>query len=90
MSNEEKELLLRVLPDEWTFEALDGTRPRYLVCDEEGDVFLQGVSNTAKGAVLELIEQARRNGVNEGRMNKQHEILTVLGVNQVIADLRKK
>lgn len=34
--------------------------------------------------------QGMSNGVNEGRMNKQHEILTVLGVNQVIADLRKK
>lgn len=90
MDANELELLKKVLPEGYTVELREGLRPRYNVWDEEGEVFLQGVATTARGAVLELMEQARRNGVNDGRYAKQHEVLTALGVTASLKDLREE
>lgn len=90
MEPNELELLKKVLPDGYTVELSEGVRPRFHVLDEEGEVFLQGVSTTAKGAVLELMEKSLRNGVKEGRWAKQREVLTALGVTEALKELREE
>lgn len=90
MDTNELELLKKVLPDGYTIEPREGLRPRFLILDEEGEQFLQGVSTTAKGAVLELMEQSRRSGVIEGRYGKQREVLVALGVTELVETLREE
>lgn len=88
MEPNELELLKKVLPEGYTVELRQGVRPRFHVLDNEGEVVLQGVSTTARGAVSELMEQSHRNGVNEGRYAAQHEVRTALGITDWAKNLR--
>lgn len=68
------------LPEGYILRLVEGRRYGWEVLDEEGDVYVQGISATARGVVLELMEAARKRGVIEGRMGIQHELRVVLGV----------
>lgn len=90
METNELELLKKVLPLGFTVEVLTTTRPRWEVRDEDGEVLVQGTGTTAREAVVELMEQSRRNGLHEGRSAKQREVLTALGVTEVVKALREE
>ncbi|MBL8002864.1 MAG: hypothetical protein JNL05_12985 [Flavobacteriales bacterium] len=87
MDANERDLLKKVLPERFTIEPLQGVRPRFNIRDEEGEVIVQGVSTTAKGALVELMEQCRRNGVNEGRYAALQQVRVALGIDQQIREL---
>jgi len=87
MDNLELTKLKAVLPEGFTVEELDGVRPRMHIRDEEGEVFVQCVGTTARLVILELMEQARRNGVHEGRAAALHGVRAALGVDQAIREL---
>jgi hypothetical protein len=87
MEPNELELLKKVLPEGYTYEQRN-MRTAFVILDEEGDVYLQGVSTTARGVVLELMEQARHHGNTEGRTKAQHEVRTSLGLIEVLREIR--
>lgn len=88
MEQNELDLLNKVLPEGFTVEIRTGLLPLFLVLDEEGEVFLQGISTTARGTVLELMERSRRHGVIEGRIAAQHEIRVATGMEEKLRALR--
>lgn len=90
MDQQQQDLLKQVLPEGFRLEMRDGLRPRFVIQDEEGEELMQVVSTTARGAVVELMEQSRRNGVNEGRYAKQREVLTAFGVTEVVNTLQNR
>jgi hypothetical protein len=87
MDNLELTKLKAVLPEGFTVEVRDGLRPRLHILDEDGEVFVQCVGQTARVVIVELMEQARRNGVHEGREGALHGVRTALGLDQKLREL---
>ena len=88
LTGPELDLLKLVLPDGYTFRTVEGKRYRWQVLDEEGEVYVQGISTTAGGAVLELMEATRKRGVHEGRYAAQREVRVALGLEEQMKQMR--
>ena len=84
MEGEELELLKRVLPEGYTIRPVECAGYSWEMLDEEGEVCLQGKSHTASGAVAEMLDQARRNGVYAGRQLAQREARVGFGLEDLL------